>query len=160
MTKLLKPRGFKMQDLCSQTIWLLRCVSLERHPWIVMELHLQRHQLTISPSKWTGVGLTVLVTLLYLDTERAMWHSALTHTWKIKLYLHSCEHAHIWVLNPHVDLGALFCSAKSTQLAEELGGMAAMHSRILQFGLIYSPKTENLCQQPTQNNFSITLESI
>lgn len=43
---------------------------------------------------------------------------------------------HMWSLFCTV----LFCSTKCTQLAEGLGGTAAMHSSILQFGLIYSSK--------------------
>lgn len=141
---LLKPRRFKIKGLCSQTTLLPGCVSLKRHPWSVMELHLQRHQLTISPSKWIGVAFTVLVTLFYLDTEKAVWHSALIHAREIKLHLHSCEHACVWVLNPHVDLGVLFCNAKSTQQAEGWHGSHAQQDPAVWSHSL--TKTENLCK--------------
>lgn len=138
-----------MQGLCSQTTLLLRCVSLERHPWLVMELHLQRHQLTISPSKWIGVGFTVLVTLLCLDTERAMWNSALICTWEIKLHLHSCKHA---CIESTCGPGCPTLQCK----VHPAGRRTGWHSRILQFGLIYSPK-QKICASSQLGTISPSL---
>lgn len=117
MTKLLKPRGFKMEGLCSQTTLLPGCageVSLERRPQPAMELRLQRHRLTISSSKWTGVGFMALLSLLCLETDRAIRDSALIWSWEMKLCLYRHEQASLQAPTPLRDSSILVCGAKST----------------------------------------------
>lgn len=103
-----------------------------------------RAALTISPRKWTGVGFMAPVSLLYLETEKAIRDSALIWTREIKLHLHCHEQAK--PANPDSTWGleCLGLWRKAHLLAEGPGDMAAIHSSILQFGLIYSLKQKDL----------------
>lgn len=139
-TNPLKLRWFKTQGLCSQITLLPGWVSLEGHPRPAMELCLP------SPSALANVPALGTQPWLLCSTwqARAIRGSALIWTWEMKLRLHRREHASLRAPTPHGDPSVSVCGAKSTQLAEGWGGMAAMHSSILQFGLTY-PQTRKPC---------------